>query len=326
MPNKKDTHVYKRLQMIDEIIGRATFPSREKLAKEVSASPRTIIRDINYMKDELGIPIKYDRTRKGYYYTQKGYFIKNISMSEGELFYVSLFENLLHQYKNTPLENQLKSIINKISAVLPDQVQVQSNFMSKDITYISEPVPEINQEVFNIILDCLKTRTSLQIDYRKLGSTNALRRTIDPYHMVYFKGSWYIFAYCHLRNEIREFSLTRILGAVKTENHFEIPKDFDVKTHIDPNFGVFAKKGEPIKIKLKCTGYLCDRVQEKKLHENQKTIRCPEENSVIVEFETNQEYEVQKLILGLGPEAKVLEPPELAQKIKEMALKIASRY
>ena len=44
------------------------FPNCKKLAALLETSPKTIQRDIDFMRDRLGLPIDYDQKRWGYFY------------------------------------------------------------------------------------------------------------------------------------------------------------------------------------------------------------------------------------------------------------------
>ena len=44
------------------------FPNCKKLAAALEISPKTILRDIDFMRDRLRLPIDYDQKRHGFYY------------------------------------------------------------------------------------------------------------------------------------------------------------------------------------------------------------------------------------------------------------------
>ena len=58
-------------------------------------SPRTVQRDLDYMKNTLGAPIESDW--RGYRYTEQNFFIKSIPITEGEAFSVAVLNPLLEQ-------------------------------------------------------------------------------------------------------------------------------------------------------------------------------------------------------------------------------------
>jgi predicted DNA-binding transcriptional regulator YafY len=46
------------------------YPNCRKMAEEFEVSAKTVQRDINFMRDQMGLPIDYDRGRFGFYYTR----------------------------------------------------------------------------------------------------------------------------------------------------------------------------------------------------------------------------------------------------------------
>ena len=56
-------------------------------------------------------------------------------------------------------------------------------------------------------------------------------RKVNPYHLVFRDGQFYLIGYSHERDEVRVFRLSRIRGkvsyATKAEHDFQAPEDFD---------------------------------------------------------------------------------------------------
>src|SRR5262245_22717170 len=59
-----------RLLKIHQALAAQRFPNTFRLAKEFEVSPRTIKRDVQWMKDHWDLPIAYNRSRRGYYYSK----------------------------------------------------------------------------------------------------------------------------------------------------------------------------------------------------------------------------------------------------------------
>ena len=97
-----------RIHLIDEEIRRGTYPNKKILAKKLEVSERTIFRDLEFLRNFYNAPMEFDAARNGLYYTDPDFYVKSVTLSEGELFSISLFDKLLSQYKNTPLEKKLK--------------------------------------------------------------------------------------------------------------------------------------------------------------------------------------------------------------------------
>ena len=119
MAEREDRFRTHRIIQIDEDIRSGIYPGIEFLMKKHGVSRRTILRDIEFLRDRYQAPVECDRTRKGYYYTDPTFAIKNVLLTEGDLFTVSTVMHLMEQYKNTPLENQFRHMMGKISELLP---------------------------------------------------------------------------------------------------------------------------------------------------------------------------------------------------------------
>ncbi len=67
-----------RLLLIDKAIRSGKFPNANKLASIAEVNPRTIHRDIEYMRDMYGAPIEYDSYKRGFYYTEDNFFMRGV--------------------------------------------------------------------------------------------------------------------------------------------------------------------------------------------------------------------------------------------------------
>ena len=98
------------------------LPNCRTIARELEVSPKTIQRDIDFMRDRLGLPIDYDAKRFGFYYTEAVTGFPSIEVSEGEITALFVAQKALAQYKGTPFEKPLRSAFRKITDGLKDRV------------------------------------------------------------------------------------------------------------------------------------------------------------------------------------------------------------
>ena len=289
-------------------------------AKEIAATvaegtyrPRTIQRDIEYMRDTLNIKIKSNNL--GYYCKEKNCFIKAIPISEGEAFAVAILNPLLEQYRNTPLESQLRSVFKKIATCLPDKITVDTSFLNPSITFIPDRTENVSPELFKTIFDSIKNCHTLKFEYRPLQKTSFMQRTIDPYHAVCQRGNWYVIGKCHDKGDVRIFSFGRMKNAHVTNEKFSIPKDFKTSDYFDSEMGVWLSDKTPVEVELlfdkEIATYATNRIwhSEQKLEERQ-------DGSVYLKFKTTQKNELMRFILGQGHTVKLLSPPELVEELK----------
>src|ERR1041385_2891846 len=88
------------------------LPNCTSLSEEFGCDEKTIRRDIDFMRDRQGLPIDYDASKHGYYFTKPVAHFPLIHISEGELVSVFIAQKALSQYHGTPFEQPLKKAFN----------------------------------------------------------------------------------------------------------------------------------------------------------------------------------------------------------------------
>lgn len=321
MANREEKVKIHRILELDKEIRSGRYPNSTYLSKKFEVSRATIMRDIEFLRDRYDAPLEYDQIRNGYYYSDNNFFIQSVMLSEGELFTVSTIMPLLEQYKNTPLEESFKKIMGKITEMLPDKVSVDSSFMNDSIKFISDPLPKIDEEIFNKIFNASKLHKTIEYSYRSLSRQGYAKRKLNPYQVICQKGNWYICGYCHSHNDIRIYALSRIKDLVITEETFKADENFKIEKYIDPSFGIWTTTEEPEKIELVFDRNINTYILERNWHATQE-IAQNDDGSVYLSFMTNQFQETLHWVLSFGSSVKVLNPPKLAQAVQTEAKKI----
>lgn len=72
--------------------------------RELEVSPRTLARDLDFLRDEEHVPIAYEPAQHGYRLTDATYDLPPVNLSRREVFNFSLAREMLHAFEGTPLE------------------------------------------------------------------------------------------------------------------------------------------------------------------------------------------------------------------------------
>ena len=326
MAKERSSGIKNRRQMeIAEIIQSGRYPNSRTLAKHFEVTPLTIKRDIEYLRNFYSAPIEYDHNRHGYYYTDETFFIKSFILSEGELFCMSVIQPLLENYRNTPLEQTIAGIFYKLCEFMPNEVSIDTSFFSGNISFISDPLAKISEEIFNTLFKALKMARRISFEYKNLSDSEYSFREVDPYHIVCQKGSWYLLGLCHKNKDVRIFSLSRMRKIKINEEPAPLPEDFSVKKYIDLSFGAWVSTKEPVLIELEFSKSINTLIMEREWHENQ-ILKQNEDGSVYLAFKSNQMQTAIHWIMSFGSAVKVLNPPELVNLIKCENQKMLEMY
>ncbi|MCQ2595250.1 MAG: transcriptional regulator [Treponemataceae bacterium] len=325
MTEREDKFRTHRIIQIDKWIRSGCYPSVQQMVEEYGVSRRTILRDIEFLRDRFNAPVESDRTKKGYFYTDPTFMIQNVLLTEGDLFTVSTVMPLMEQYKNTPLEASFKNIMAKIAEMLPAQVSVDTSFLNEDINFISDPLPKIDEKIFNAIFKAVKIRHVLTFQYRSVSSQEYKVKTFDSYRVLCQKGNWYVFGYDHGADDFRVYALPRMKNLEFTGETFEIPKDFDVSKYVDLSFGIWNNHEEPVEYELLFSSKMANYILEREWHSGQK-MKQNKDGSILLKFKSNQKQQIFSWVLGFGSAVTIINPPELKNAMLAEIEKLAEKY
>ena len=96
-----------RVMRIHEAVSRGNHPNCSSIARDLEVNRKTIQRDINFMRDELDLPLEYDETRHGYVYSRPVNEFPLLKTSAEDLVSLILARNALDPLKGSALEATL---------------------------------------------------------------------------------------------------------------------------------------------------------------------------------------------------------------------------
>jgi predicted DNA-binding transcriptional regulator YafY len=99
---------YQRLRRILEMVREGTrtglLPNCSRFTRELEVSRRTIMRDLDFLRDDESVPIAYDESRKGFKLTDPTFVLPPVLLTQREVFSFSIARKLLERFEGTPLE------------------------------------------------------------------------------------------------------------------------------------------------------------------------------------------------------------------------------
>jgi proteasome accessory factor B len=309
-----------RMMHMHQSIQTGDYPNATQLAEELEVSTKSVYRDIDFMRDRLGMPVDFDPQRNGYYYTEEVGNFPTVTITEGEMFALLVAEKALQQYRGTTFEQPLISAFRKMSEGLPDTISLQLEDWNQTISFHTRAVPLLDLEVFDRIARAVSRREQLTIRYRKPGEARAEERLVDPYHLANINGEWFLYAFDHLRKDIRTFVPARIKAVTPTGKKFPKPQKFSLAKRLRDSFGVLSGHGDH-KVVLQFNEFVADYVREKQWHESQ-TLKELSGGRVEMRLRLSSLVEIERWVLSWGGNVRVIQPPELVAGVQAAAQKI----
>jgi predicted DNA-binding transcriptional regulator YafY len=309
-----------RMLRIHQAVQSGKFPNASTLAREIEVATKTIHRDIEFLRDRLGLPIEFDSRRNGYFYTEEVSAFPTLQITEGELFALVVAEKALQQYRGTSFEKPLLSAIKKMEQALPDTISLNLADIEQTISFRTRAEPILDLKIFDALAKAVAQRRQLELNYRKPGQQKTELRLVDPYHLANINGEWFLFAYDQARKDIRTFVPARIQSAKPTGKSFKRLQNFSLEKRLRDSFGVLSGEGQ-YEIVIRFSARVADYIREKRWHESQQ-LRELKGGGVELKLKLSSLAEIERWVLSWGCDAKVLRPRELAQAIKLAAQKI----
>jgi proteasome accessory factor B len=309
---------YARIRQILEMIREGTragrYPNATDFRNRLGIPRRTLMRDLDFLRDDEGAPIEYDASRKGYRLTAETWSLPAMQLSRKEVFAFSVASRLLERFEGTPLELDVRSVLGKIADSMQGSITVDVGNMTERYSVLGEDHVVQDPEVWAAAARHVERKEWMTLDYKKFnGKTGQYR--LAPYHMISYHGNWYILAGQKGRTNIATFALSRMRNITGTGETFEIPSDFDARKHMDRGFGIV--RGDKLyRVRLLFSPKIATYIGERLWHPSQRVVN-QRDGSLELKLETAGWKELVRWILSWQPDVKVLAPKVLRDRVKE---------
>ena len=311
------------LRIHDEL-RRNTLPNCTKLCKLLEVSRKTVVRDIAFMRDRLDLPIEFDLAIQSYRYTHPVSSFPTVNVTEGELLALLVARRALEQYQGTPFHRQLEVAFEKLAGGLKERISFSPADELGSVSFKNIGLGKADLTVFNALSAAVLRQREVEFDYRKPGESKTARRRLQPYHLSHRENLWYLVGQDTERAGMRTFALPRITAVRILNREFSRPPGFSPEQFFSSALGVMVGTGNHT-VKVRFAPEVADRVRERVWHETQQITDLPE-GGIELTVKLGALAEVERWILGWGPQAEVIGPPELRQRLTKAAKQLSAIY
>ncbi|HHX50811.1 MAG TPA: WYL domain-containing protein [Clostridia bacterium] len=317
---------FARIYYLDRRLRENSYPNTPQLARMWEVHTRTIERDIEYMRDRLGAPLAYDYRRKGYYYAGE-FCLPPLNLTEDEMSTLFLAQKLLAQCAGTPLEDPVRSAFEKIRLSLPQSFSLDFSSLEQSVSFNVEPLRGDETYLtgaYQSLKLAVQNRTTVWMRYFSLSRNETRERQVDPYHLRYYQGAWYLIAFCHLRQEIRIFAVDRIRELRHTGEEFEPLPGFSLQAYLEGSLGIEVGAYSQ-EVVILFDSHQARWIRERQWHPSQ-VLEPRSDGSLTLRLTVSGLGEVKRWVLSFGRHAEILSPRSLRQQIEEEIQAMVSQY
>jgi len=315
---------YARMIKIHELLAAGKFPNCTTLADAFEVSYKTVQRDIDFMRDQMLLPIDYDSGEHGFRYTKPVSSFPAVNITQGEVVALLVAQKALEQYRGTAFEKPLRAAFGKMTSALQDEISLSLDDLGSAFSF--RPMGAAGQElaVFNTLADCVIGNRTVEFDYQALKKNKSEKRRIEPYHLGCINNQWYLIGNDLQRGKIRTFALTRLSRPKALKQTFRRPADFSLSKMMKDSFMAF-ETGKTKTVRLRLDDFAARLASERIWHKSQK-LKPLDGGGAEMTLEVGIAPDLENWILGWGSHAVVLEPAELRAQIASTARAMALQY
>lgn len=319
-----------RVLRIHEMLTRGNYPNCSTIARELEVNRKTIQRDLNFMRDELSLPIAYNETSHGYYYTRPVNDFPFLKTSSEDLVALILARNALGALKGSALEASLRSGFQRLQAGMSEEVTIPWSDIDEAFSVQSVGMTERDVFLFDRLAKAVLESRELHFDYRKLQDDAPARRRLQPYHLAEIDGGWYVIGFDLERQARRTFAVQRMRSVHLTTKRFLRSRDFRLEDHFAGSFGVWSgedKGGANFAVRILFRRFAARVVAERRWHPSQEITELdPAGNTIEITMTLSALEDIARWIMGFGSQAEVLAPPELREMVAGELKRAAEQY
>jgi len=277
--------------------------SAKELAQIFEVSTRTIYRDIDTLT-LAGVPIIMQPGMNGGIQILDAYKVNKSYFTQRDLSTLLLGLNSISPTLSMEEESSaLSKIKNLIPKDIYDEVEKKMSQISIDLT--SWASNNQTSKTFKKIKKAIDESKVITFSYYD-RSMNTTIRNVEPYRLVMKDTSWYLQAYCLLRNEKRVFRISRM-------ENVELKETFEKRDLTFPQLSGDKWIGDKLMtIKLKVDLLARERIVERC---GEDAIESIEKEKMIVNFPFVDDDYGYSILLSFGETCECLEPEYVRNKL-----------
>ncbi len=332
MPGRKGgshSQTVRVLRLLDRLAGRRVGLPLRDLAGELSVTERQLRRDLRVL-DEAGHDVELSLRDGRTNVRLRSATGRSLFVTRRERYTLLSVRRVFDVLRGTPFFEDVESLYGKLAEGFSPDERAELVRFGERFAYVPDggTKPYAGKEE---LLDALQTgvlnRRFVRYSYR---AANGKRSSgfLAPFTLVLYRNGLYVVGQrvpASLEtaqgpgplSSDRPFvyAVERFLGADVVPGHrFEVPSELGLSELFDGAFGIFLG-GPPVRIVIEFSATLAERVTARLWHRTQQLTPLPSGN-LRLEMQIANTAEVVPWVLSFGPHARLLEPADLAARVR----------
>ena len=303
-----------RIVAFVEAVQQGRFPNARSMAEELEVSPKTIQRDIAFIRDRLHFPLEYDETQYGYYFTAEAQGLEEFAVQVEDLAALFLAKQTMGKLKGTKLAKVMQPSFDKIHRLVEGKVNLSSTDMKEVFSVRTSGRVVEDLELFGRLAEAVLRQREASFLYQSVGQEKPIRRRVQPYHVGEVNGGWYMIGLDVAKQAKRTYAFQRMKQLRVLKSRFERPEGLNCS--FSGGIGVWTSD-QTYTVQLKVTGWVFPLVQERVWHHSQEVeVLDSKRHLALVTMQVSALEELVSLVLSWGRNVKIISPKKLVQLVR----------
>jgi predicted DNA-binding transcriptional regulator YafY len=324
-----------RLYKIELLIRNRGHVSFADLIDELEVSPATLKRDLEYLRDQLGAPIAYDRDLNGYRFVtgaagapagaSRAHELPGLWFNERELYSLLMAHQLLSELDaDGLLSRHLQPLLDRVHELLGPGGQSDSKALLRRVRIIGALRRPVAAEHFERVAEALLRRQRLHLRYHTRGRNEVSERDVSPQRLVHYKNTWYLDAWCHVREKLLRFALDAMQQVDLLAMRAKDVAMKQVQAEMDSGYGIYAG-GQVRQARLEFSAQAAQWISREQWHPQQQGRWLPDGRYELV-LPYVDETELVMDILRQGEQVQVRAPAALRDAVRRRLAQALAEY
>ena len=217
------------------------------LQDELTVSPATLKRDLQYLRDRLSAPIVYDAFSNGYRFAAPAstvgaarHELPGLWFSENEIHALLTMHQLLAGLDDDGvLARHLQPLMEKLQGMLGTDETAARELMRR-VKVIVTARRRVPSKHFELLGSALMQRRRLHLRYFKRSDRSTSEREVSPQRLVNYRSTWYLDAWCHASNALRRFALDAVRDATLLDTKAKHVALRELEAELDAGYGIYG--------------------------------------------------------------------------------------
>ena len=315
-----------KLVKMVELMTRRGGVRAQELIERFDLDARTLRR---YLADlrELELPVRDDgRGDDRVISIDPRWRRTGVQLSLAEVLSLHFGRKLFNFLEGTSFADDIDGAIERLEPAISRAHQSLARQLDTKFLAVPEPAKDYRggaSEILDDLVTALVYNNPIEARYRNLNGVES-NKILHPYTLATFRQGLYLFALDQEAGIVKTYAVERFVDAVRRRSeHFSTPQGWRPEAHIAHAFGIIS--GTPETVVIAFSEQVLAYIRERTWHPTQTFRTCPD-GRLELTMQISPTVELQTWVQQFGPDAEVLAPASLRDRVSKAMKRAANLY